>query len=395
MSTERQGPALDKKWDKQTVVVHDCHDERHFGAVTMPMYQNSLFTFSCHKEFYEALDSPLEHHLYSRGNNPSVNELEHRLALLEGGEAARCFASGMAAISAAIMSAVKAGDHVICVDHVYGPTREMLGNYLHRFGIETTFVNGESIESIEAAVRPNTSMLYLESPTSMTIRLQDLRACAELAKRIGATTIIDNTWATPIFQNPLELGIDLVVHSLTKYIGGHSDIMAGVIIGSHERLQEIGRQEFLLYGGIMTPQTACLAMRGLRTLPLRMERLQQNGLAVAAYLDELPYIARVNHPGLTTYPQHELAKQQMSGYGSLFSFEVALPLEQVLTWADRLQMFRIGVSWGGYESLVQVVRPLAGQEGEELVLVRLYAGLEDPELLIQDMCRSFEQLGLS
>ncbi|MCE5171970.1 PLP-dependent aspartate aminotransferase family protein [Paenibacillus profundus] len=392
MSIEKQQSAPCNTWDKQTIVVHDCHDERHYGAVTMPLYQNSLFTFPCHEEFYEALDSPLHYHLYSRGNNPSVNELERRLAMLEGGEAARCFASGMAAISASIMSAVKAGDHVICVESVYGPTRQFLSSYLLRFGIETTFVDGASMASIEAAVRPNTTLLFLESPTSMTIRLQDLRACGELAQRIGATTIIDNTWATPIYQNPLALGIDLVVHSLTKYVGGHSDIMGGVIIGSKERLERIGQEEFLLYGGIMTPQTACMAMRGLRTLPLRMERLGQNGRQVAAYLEQLPFVKRVNHPGLPSYPQYELAQRQMSGCGSLFSFEAALPVEQLQAWADRLEFFRIGVSWGGYESLVQVVRPEASDESEPLVLVRLYVGLEDPNLLIGDMSRSFQAL---
>ncbi|UHA74791.1 trans-sulfuration enzyme family protein [Paenibacillus sp. 481] len=395
MTTSKDNPEKCTQWDKQTLVAHDCHDERHHGAVTMPMYQNSLFTFPTHEAFYEALDAPLQHHLYTRGNNPTVNELECRLALLEGGESARCFASGMAAISASILSAVKAGDHVICVEYIYWPIRDFLENYLRRFGVETTFVHGENMAAIEAAVKPNTTLIFLESPTSMTFRLQDLQACAELAKRIGATTIIDNTWASPIYQNPLQLGIDLVVHSLTKYVGGHSDIIGGVIIGSKERLDRIGKEEFWLLGGIMTPQVASLAMRGLRTLPLRMEKLQQNGLQVASFLEGLPFVERVNHPGLTSHPQHELAERQQSGYGSLFSFEAALSAEQIQQWADGLDMFRIGLSWGGYESLVQVWRNTCEEDGKTLRLVRLYIGLEDPNLLIEDMKRSFARIGLN
>ncbi|GGG16540.1 trans-sulfuration enzyme family protein [Paenibacillus abyssi] len=376
----------DRSLNKQTLVVHDVHNEQYHGAVTMPIYQNSLFTFHSYDAFTTAMNDPLNHHLYSRGNNPTVNDLERRLALLEGGEQARCFASGMAAISAAVLSVIKSGDHIICIDQAYGPTKELIGSYLRKFDIEATFVDGSSMDNIQQAVRDNTSLIFLESPTTLHFQLQNLSACAELAKSIGAATIIDNTWATPCYQNPLSLGIDLVIHSLTKYVSGHSDGMGGVVIGSSERMKHLGMHEFLLHGGIMSPMTAASMIKGLRTLPLRMEKFQENGLIVAGWLEKHPLVAKVNHPGLSSHPQHHLALKQMSGSSSLFSFETNIPLLQMRCWAERLTFFRIGLSWGGYESLI-TVHPC---QRESSSVVRIYVGLEDPYELIDDLAQAFE-----
>ncbi|KIL39521.1 cystathionine beta-lyase [Gordoniibacillus kamchatkensis] len=378
--------------DQSTLVTHDPHDDKHQGAVVMPIYQNSLFTFPTYKDFDQAFAGPDDTPLYSRGNNPTVQQLEARLAALQGGEKARCFGSGMAAISTGIMSLVRGGDHVICVDQAYGPTRELLGKFLSQYGVETTFVDGTSLEAIRSAAKANTKLIYLESPTTLTIRLQDLRACAHFAKSIGAATMIDNTWATPCYQNPFEFGIDLVAHSVSKYIGGHSDIVGGVLIGSAELINRINANEYLLLGGIMTSQTASLVMRGLRTLPLRLEKLEQNGLTVARYLESLPFITRVNHPGLPSHPQHELAKRQMTGTSSLFSFETNLTTEVMKIWADRLAYFRIGVSWGGFESLVTVGKLGPGYESVQGSLVRLYVGLEKPQDLIADIRQASAEL---
>lgn len=380
--------------DYSTTVAHDPHDDHHQGAVVMPIYQNSLFTFATYEDFDRAAAGTDDTPVYSRGHNPTVQQLEKRLAALQGGEKARCFASGMAAISTAILANVRAGDHILCVDQAYGPTRELLREFLPRYGVETTFVDGTSLEACQAAVRPNTKLFYLESPTTLTFRLQDLRAFSGLAKSIGAMTIIDNTWATPCLQNPFEFGIDFVVHSISKYIGGHSDIVGGVLIGSAEQINRINGSEYLLLGGIMTPHSASLAMRGLRTLPLRLEKLEQNGLAVASYLETLPFVRKVNHPGLTSHPQHELARRQMSGSSSLFSFETDVPAEEMKAWATRLEYFRIGVSWGGYESLVTVGRPGAGYESVQGTLVRLYVGLEHPRELIADIEKASAGLAL-
>lgn len=247
-------------------------------------------------------------------------------------------------------------------------------------------------EALWSAVRGNTKLFYLESPTSLLFQLQDLKACAELAKSIGALTYIDNTWATPCFQNPFSLGVNLVLHSTSKFIGGHSDAIGGVAIGSKELIGRINESEYLLLGGVMTPHTASLTMRGLRTLPLRMERFEKNGLLVAEAMEQLPHVLKVHHPGLLSHPQYELGKEQMSGYSSLFAFETDLTVEVIKRWADHLEYFRIGVSWGGYESLVTVPTLPEGYESAAGPVVRLYIGLEDPELLIEDIKQAFEKV---
>ncbi len=368
-----------------TATTHDPHDARHHGAITTPLYQTSLFSFAKYEDFEKAFENLQENHVYSRGNNPTVSFLEGKLADLEGAESAKCFASGMAAITAAIMSTVRSGDHVVCVHQAYGPTRDFLANYLKRFAIETTFVDGSSLQAIGQAFRPETKLLYLESPTTQMIELQDLTACAKFAREKGAITIVDGTWATPIFQQPIKLGVDMVVHSITKYISGHSDCLGGVVLGSKHLIDQISNSEYMLFGGIMTPHAASLITRGLRTLPLRMQRHQESGLRVAEHLNKQNYVAKVNHPGLASYPQQDLARRQMSGYSSLFSFSTSESMEKMKQWANKLQYFKIGVSWGGFESLVTVgVSPDDRGEGAQ-TMVRLYVGLESPEDLIRDL----------
>lgn len=377
-----------------SIVAHDAHDDRHHGAISVPIYQTSLFSFDTYEQFNLARLDEQENFVYSRGNNPTVRYLEDKLALLEQGERAKCFSSGMAAISAAIMSIVKQGDHVICTHQAYGPTREFLGVYLQKFGIETTFVDGSSLENWKCAVRPNTKLLYLESPTSMMFQLQDIRSCAALAQSIGAETILDNSWATPCHQNSLTMGVGLVVHSITKYISGHSDCVGGVVVGSHRLMDPLMSTEYMLFGGIMTPQIAGLVTRGLRTLPMRMQRHETSGLVVAEYLDKQHYVRKVNHPGLTNHPQYELARTQMSGYSSLFSFESDEPVVKLRAWADHLHYFRIGASWGGFESLINV-NALTNNDQQTGSLVRLYIGSEDPDDLIRDLEEAWRCVTLS
>ncbi|MBP1964547.1 trans-sulfuration enzyme family protein [Paenibacillus aceris] len=377
-----------------SIVAHDEHDDRHHGSINVPIYQTSLFSFDTYEQFNLARLDEQENFVYSRGNNPTVRYLEDKLAQLEQGERAKCFASGMAAISAAIMSVVRQGDHVICAHQAYGPTREFLGNYLRKFGVETTFVDGSSMDDWKNAVRSNTKLLYLESPTSMMFQLQDIRKCTELASSIGAETILDNSWATPCFQNPLAMGVGLVVHSITKYISGHSDCVGGVVIGSKRLMDPLMTTEYMLFGGIMTPQTAGLVTRGLRTLPLRMQWHETSGLKVAEFLSIQSYVGKINHPGLPDHPQHELARTQMTGYGSLFSFESHESLVTLRKWADRLQYFRIGASWGGFESLVNV-NALNANDPQTCTLVRLYIGAEDPDDLIHDLDQAWRCVALS
>lgn len=381
-----------KRRTLHSAVTHEEHDDRHYGAVHTPTYDTSLFTFPSVASM-ERAGGEADSYVYSRGNNPTVRALETKLAELEGGERARCFATGMGAISAAILSSVRAGEHIVCVDQAYGPARELMGGYLRRLDIETTFVDGRDATAIEAAFRPETKLLYLESPTSLFFELQDLRQCAALAKARGIRTIVDNTWATPCHQNPLALGIDLVVHSLTKYAGGHSDAMGGAVVGSAEAVEALSRSELVLFGAVMLPQTAALIMRGLRTLPLRMERHEAGGMAVAAYLESLPFVERVHYPGLPSYPQHVLAQAQMSGYGGLLSFEAGSDRDKLARFADALDYFRIGFSWGGYESLVSLQEGMTGAARVKRSAVRLYVGLEERDDLIGDLTNAFRSAG--
>ncbi|NBD25117.1 trans-sulfuration enzyme family protein [Paenibacillus glycinis] len=374
----------DREWP-YTSVNHDAVDERHHGAINIPIYQTSLFAFETYDKFQQAARNPQVEHVYSRGNNPTVRYLEDKLAELERAETAKCFASGMAAISAAILSTVKTGDHIVCVDQAYGPTRDFVTRYLRRFGIESTLVDGSSPDHIRDALRPETKLIYLESPTSMLFQLQDLAACAALARSRGIVTIVDNSWATPIFQRPLELGIDLVVHSITKYISGQSDSVAGVVLGSGQLVGRIANDEYMLLGGIMTAYTAAQITRSLRTLPLRMERHERSALTVAAHLAEQSHVLRVNHPALDSHPQRELGLRQMSGSSGLFSFESAEPVEKMRQWAGRLRMFKIGVSWGGFESLVTVNPAGASCAEGARSLIRLHIGLESAADLILDL----------
>lgn len=377
-----------------TKVAHDEVDTKHYGAVTIPIYQNSLFAFANHKSFDHAMQDVLAATVYSRGNNPTVQYLESKIAELEAAEQARCFASGMATIAGSLHALLRSGDHVICVNQAYGPTRQFLDELSERYRVEVTYVNGCLLSDFEDALRPNTRLIYLESPTSGLFQLQDLEGVAALAKREGVLTMIDGSWATPCFQRPLAWGIDLVLHSMTKYFSGHSDCLGGVVAGRAELIGEIANKGYMLFGGVMTPHTASLMIRGLRTLPLRMERHQRSGLILAEYMEKHPLVNRVNHPGLPSHPQHALACKQLDGYGSLFSFETQLSVEMLKKWADALRYFRIGVSWGGFESLVTVGQTPANRnlEGNNPSVARLYIGLEDPQTLMGDIEQAWRQV---
>ncbi|HAA17214.1 MAG TPA: cystathionine gamma-lyase, partial [Cytophagales bacterium] len=270
-----------------TLLQHLGEDRsQHHGAVVPPIYQNSLFTFESWEAIDEAFEARLDHFIYSRGKNPTVKVVEEKLAALAMAEKAQLFPSGMGAIAAAILSVVNAGDHVVAVRSLYGPANNLLQSYLKpKFGVEVSYVGGETVEEFEKVLQSNTRLIYLESPASATFTLQDLAAVAQLAQQRGITTLIDNTWATPIYQQPLALGIDLEVHSCSKYLGGHSDIVAGVVLGSAERIDSISTQEMEWIGAKIAPMEAWLLLRSLRTLTLRLERHQKNAGRVAQYLN--------------------------------------------------------------------------------------------------------------
>lgn len=357
----------------QTTLAHHGEDpHRYEGAVVPPIYQTSTFVFDSLEErdngrYFYARDA--------RSSNPTVELVEQKLAALEGGEAARCFGSGMGAITAAVFSQLRAGDHVVAISTCYPVTHILLEQLLSRFGVSHTYVDGEDPDEIEAALRPETRLIYLETPSSAVFKLQDLASVARLARARGIKTIADNSWATPVFQRPLEFGIDLVVHSATKYLGGHSDVVAGALVGSRDDVQRVAEVEFVCMGAVLAPIEAWLLLRGLRTLGIRMRAHEENAMRVATYLERHPRVERVYYPGLPGFRQAELAHRQMAGFSGLLSIALKEP-ERSGAFIEALHYFRLGVSWGGFESLVSTPAP---------GLIRLAVGLEDLEDLVADL----------
>ncbi|MBL8880500.1 MAG: aminotransferase class I/II-fold pyridoxal phosphate-dependent enzyme [Phycisphaerales bacterium] len=355
-----------------------------FGAAAPAIYQTSTFIYPSAEAFETRKSEDCPHYDYTRGGNPTASILEGKLARLERGNWCESFGSGMGAIAAAINIAIHSGAHVVCAGHAYGPARWYL-QHMQRFGVETTFVRGVDMDTFRAALRPNTKLVYLESPTSGWFEVLDIAALADIARRHGAMSICDNSWASPYYQNPLELGADLVVHSATKFIGGHSDVVAGVLMGRDEQIHQRVFREIELGGATLDPFGAWLLLRGLRTLPVRMRQHRESALRIATFLESHAAVARVHHPGLPSHSQHALAMRQMRGTGSLFSFEPRVQTREA-TYAivNALKLFSIGVSWGGYESLV-LGGSFFSDPGEPRWLIRLHIGLESTNDLIADL----------
>jgi len=362
------------------------------GAIAPPVFQTSLFAKATFAELARQQAAEHENYVYSRGTNPTVAFLERQLALLERGEAAKCFGSGMGAIGAVLGGLLRGGDHVLFVNNVYGPTLE-LARHLERFGVEHTVLTDPGAD-IEDHLRDNTALVYVESPGTMLMRLVDLRALTAVARRRGILTAIDNTWSTPLFQKPLELGVDLVIHSLTKYVGGHSDVTGGAVVGSAELVREIFYRGHQLFGAVMSAMEASLVLRGLRTLPVRMEQHQENALRVIDHLQAHPAVTAVHHPYADPGPDDRLVRAQLTGFSGLLSLELADgTFPAVSRFVDALRVFRIGISWGGYESLVS--SPVRADNADRLAadgippgLVRLSVGLEGARNQIDDLDRA-------
>lgn len=374
----------------EEICTHYSEDPSRFaGAVTPPIFQSSLFT-EC-----EGNEGDREgRYAYTRVSNPTTEIVENKVAALEQGEAAKCFSSGMGAISAAMMHYLKKDSHVVAVASIYGPAHRFLAEYMKRFGVEVTFVKGTDTEEIEGAIRENTDLIYLESPSTYLFLVQDLAKIAEVAKKHHAATVIDNTYCTPIFQKPLTFGIDMVVHSASKYLGGHSDIIGGVVIGRKEDIDQIAQSERELFGAVMSPFDSWLMLRGIRTLPVRMMQHMANAMEMAAYFQELPVVKEVIYPWWETHPQYELAKKQMTGASGLMSVVFDLPGEQIKRIVRELEFFHRGPSWGGFESLISPVGADLEQDNETMKkgLVRLHIGLEGADLLKEDFERAVKNV---
>lgn len=367
------------------IVAHDAPNAME--AVVPPIVQTSLFTFSSYDEMVTTYRGEKSRPVYTRGLNPTVRLFEEMIAKLEGGEDAIGFASGMSAISSTILSFVEPGDRIVAVKHVYPDAFRLFGTLLKRMRIEVTYVDGRDEEAVAKAL-PGAKLLYLESPTSWVMEAHDVGALAALARQHGALSVIDNSWASPVFQKPLKLGVDLVLHSASKYLGGHSDVVAGVVTGSRELIGRIRSEAYPYLGGKLSPFDAWLLIRGLRTLPLRMKAHEQSALTIARRLQALDVVEQVCHPALANSMPPGL-----EGTSGLFSF-VFREGVNVRTFADHLQLFKLGVSWGGHESLIvpgevvleQKAQPNSAQTfGISARSVRLHVGLEGTEALWGDL----------
>jgi cystathionine beta-lyase/cystathionine gamma-synthase len=397
-----------KSTSMDTLMAHIGENRSAYdGAVVPPIFQNSLFTFKDWDDIDAAFDDRTNRPIYTRLVNPTTRIAEQKIAALATNSRtdieARLTASGMAAVSAAIFNVISAGDHVVAVKNVYGPTNNFLNSYLRRkMGVETTFVPGTTLRDFEEAVTPKTTLIVLESPSSAVFSLQNLEEVARFARSKGITTMIDNTWATPVFQKPMDLGIDLEIHSASKYLGGHSDVVGGVIIGSKERMNQIAVNEGELFGGTVAPWTSWLITRSLRTLSMRLERHQKNALAVAQFLENHPRVRRVRYPGLKSHPQYDLACRQMTGFTGLMGFELDTDdLSAIKRFFNGLTYFQIGVSWGGHESLIYApaisyLKELPPERFKDLGIslgdMRISVGLENADDLIQDLGRALDYM---
>ena len=369
----------------------------NFGIINPPVYHASTVLYPT----LDALEAGQKHRepgktYYGRSGTPTTFAFEDAVAALDGAYRALAVGSGVAAITAAIFAFVKAGDHVLMVDNVYGPTRKFCDTLLSRFGVETTYYEPLIGSGIANLIRPNTRIVFLESPGSLTFEMQDVPAIVAAARKAGVVTIMDNTWATPLFFKPLAHGVDVAVQSVTKYIGGHSDLMLGVISMQEASYARI-RNSLNELGHHAAPDDCYLAQRGLRTLAVRLQRHQATGIALAQWLQRQPEVARVYHPALPDDPGHALWRRDFTGATGLFAFELKpVPRAALAAMVDGMELMGMGYSWGGYESLLLPSNPASMRTArpwkDHGPLLRVHAGLEDPSDLITDLERGFERL---
>lgn len=382
-----------------TRAVHGDGWRDPLGAVSPPIYESTTFRYRTVAEGAALGADRGEGYYYTRWGNPTTQALEARVALLEGAEAAIATGSGMGAISTVVLGLVRRGDHVVAPRAVYQATYELLTQVLPAYGVAVTLLDRPAVEAYEAALRPTTRLVYVETPNNPLLDITDIAAVARLARDRGALTVVDNTFATPYNQQPLALGADLVVHSLTKYLGGHADVTAGIFCGSRELVLRL-RPPFRIFGPVLDPFAAWLVLRGVRTLGVRMERHNQNGQRLAEFLAAHPRVERVHYPGLPDHPGHAVARRQMRGYGGMLSFEVRGGFEAGVRVVEALRLATMAVSLGSLETLVTHpasttsvgIRPEdRARAGIREGLIRVSVGIEDADDLIADFAQALDR----
>ena len=385
--------------DDQMILSHLGDDyDKYLGAVIPPVFMTSLHVFKTAEDYFAFDPTHESEYLYGRTGNPTSQIVEKKVAALERGGKGLLFSSGMAATTAVINHVCQAGSHIICTKNSYGPVKAFLDNYcIPKLNMSVTYVDTDLAE-YEASIRPETALIILESPSTFVFSITNLRAVATLAQKHGIKTFIDNTFCTPLFQKPIEFGIDYVMHTASKYLGGHSDLIGGVLVGKDAaEIDKISQTIREWHGGVIGPMEAWLIIRGMRTLDVRLQRHMATAMKVASYLEQHPKVRRVYYPGLKSHPDYDLMLTQQSGNTGLLSFELDSSLENAITFLNDLQLFQIGCSWGGFESLA--LMPLYSMTPESLQLVgadrnliRIHCGLEGEANLLADLEKSLAKL---
>jgi cystathionine beta-lyase/cystathionine gamma-synthase len=379
----------------QSYIINQLGEDRenYYNAVAPPIIQTSNFAYKSVDDFSFAIKNEKDRHIYSRGNNPTVDILAKKMAALEGAEDCLMVGSGAAAISNSIISQIRANDHIVSVKNPYTWANNLMTKILPRFNVETTFVDGTIVENFVNACKPETKLIYLESPNSWTFELQDLENIAKFAKTRGITTIIDNSYCTALCQRPIDFGIDIVIYSATKYYNGHSDVVVGAICGSKEKITQIFHSEYMTFGNILAPQNAWLMLRSLRTLPIRLKQSSETTLKIIDYLNNSDKIEQIWYPYSKTGQQFELAQKQMKMPMGMFT--VALKnknVDAIKKFCESLQNFLIAVSWGGHESLIMPKCAFVEANDPQANMIRFYIGLEEANVLLEDIDKNLSIL---
>ncbi len=384
-----------------TKLIHAGSFEDEFGSATVPIYQTSTFRFKNAQHGADCFSGKSNGFIYTRIANPTIRALEQTVAELENGYDGIATSSGMGAISTVYMALLGASQHIISSDAVYGPARGLLEQDFSRFNVEASFVNTSDSANILAALRPNTKVLYIETPANPTMNITDIAACAKIARDNNLLLVVDNTFSSPYLQKPLDFGADVVLHSVTKFINGHADIVGGIIVAKDPEIYKRIRHSMVYMGSNMDPTQAFMVIRGLKTLAIRIERAQQNAMEVAQFLLSHPKVAWIKYPGLKSHPQYDLAQKQMKGFGSMMSFGLKGGYEAGRKLMDNVHLAVLAVSLGGVETLIQHPASMThagmSQENKQSAgitddLVRFSVGIEDVEDIISDLNESLKTI---
>ncbi|PIY03462.1 MAG: methionine gamma-lyase, partial [Bacteroidetes bacterium CG_4_10_14_3_um_filter_31_20] len=384
-----------------TKLIHAGEINDQFGSATVPIYQTSTFSFKSAEEGAKCFAGESDGYIYTRIGNPTINALERQIATLENGFGAIAVSSGMAAATTIYLSLLSTGDHIVSTDAIYGPARGVMEKQFVRFGFQSTYINTTNVENIKKAIRRNTKVIYIETPANPTMDITDIKACSEIAQKHDCLLVVDNTFCSPYLQKPLDLGADIVFHSMTKFINGHADIVAGIIIAKEEKLYHQLRNMMVNLGCNMDPHQAYMVLRGLKTLSVRIDRAQENAQKVAEFLEKHPKVSWIKYPGIPSHPQYELGKRQMKGSGSMISFGLKRGFEGAKKLMNNVHLALLAVSLGGIETLIQhpasmthakVSKDDKQKAGITDDLIRVSVGIEDSKDIIEDLKQGLEKV---